>query len=105
MAYVEKRVARLEERWHALWRSAAIAALVIVGSAVGLGIGIGSRADDLKNNTKTVKDHEKRIVEVEEAIIDHAAHLEDLLAGQQAIADAVGAKLPKRTIRVKGAPR
>ncbi len=106
---VEKRIVELERRWTTFWKSLAVGAIGLLLAAGAGGVWVAQAGSETKQ-ARVVADaglvksasNEKRIEKVEEVLEDHANHLEDLLDGQQAIADAVGAKMPKRKVRVKG---
>lgn len=106
---VLKRIGGLEERWTGLWKKIAsvslglLIAFTIGGMYVSSAVGDTERAARVAAVVKVKADkNEDRIETIEQVLGEHADHLTDLLAGQQAIADAVGAKLPKRKVIVKG---
>ena len=106
---ITRRIVDLERRWSAFWRSLAVGAIGMLVIAGAGGVWVAQAGSDTKqarvvadSSLKKATSNEKRIEKVEEVLEDHANHLEDLLDGQQAIAEAVGAKMPKRKVRVKG---
>lgn len=103
---LKKDVAKIEGVKATFWRTIAFLSVGMLISAIGFGAAINSYAGDIKKGTKAAEEaaeNARRIEKVEEAVLDHADHLAELIAGQRAIAEAVGAKLPPKKIRVKGA--